>query len=44
MVLEAMNNNMQIRLGLLGQQLRTREQMREYHTQPYMVADSRRLP
>ncbi|NVO83400.1 hypothetical protein [Hymenobacter terrestris] len=44
MVLEAMNSNMQIRLDLLGQQLRTREQMREYHSQPYMVADSRRLP
>ncbi|MBT2556249.1 hypothetical protein J7E24_00470 [Hymenobacter sp. ISL-91] len=44
MVLEAMNRNMQIRLDLLGQQLRTREQMREYHSQPYMVADSRRLP
>ncbi|SDY52781.1 hypothetical protein [Hymenobacter psychrophilus] len=44
MVLEAMNRNMQIRLDLLGQQLRTREQIREYHTQPYMVADSRRLP
>jgi hypothetical protein len=43
-VLEAMNSNMQIRLDLLGQQLRTREQIREYHTQPYMVADSRRLP
>ncbi|SET80350.1 hypothetical protein [Hymenobacter actinosclerus] len=44
MVLEAMNRNMQIRLDLLGQQLRTREQIREYHNQPYMVADSRRLP
>ena len=44
MVLEAMNRNMQIRLDLLGQQLRAREQMREYHSQPYMVADSRRLP
>ncbi|RFP63702.1 hypothetical protein D0N36_18010 [Hymenobacter lapidiphilus] len=44
MVLEAMNRNMQIRLDLLGQQLRTREQIREYHSQPYMVADSRRLP
>ncbi|NVO31391.1 hypothetical protein [Hymenobacter lapidiphilus] len=44
MVLEAMNSNMQIRLDLLGQQLRTREQIREYHSQPYMVADSRRLP
>ncbi len=43
-VLDAMNRNMQIRLDLLGQQLRTREQIRAYHTQPYMVADSRRTP
>ena len=43
-VLEAMNRNMQIRLDLLAQQLRTRERIRDYHNQPYMVADSRRLP
>ncbi|RSK35255.1 hypothetical protein [Hymenobacter metallilatus] len=43
-VLEAMNRNMQIRLELLTQQLHTRERIREYHSQPYMVADSRRIP
>ncbi|UYZ62948.1 hypothetical protein [Hymenobacter weizhouensis] len=43
-VLEAMNRNLQIRLDLLNQQLRTQEQIREYHNQPYMVADSRRMP
>ncbi|MFD2787821.1 hypothetical protein [Hymenobacter rubripertinctus] len=43
-VLAAMNRNMQIRLDLLAQQLRTRERIREYHSQPYMVADSRRIP
>ncbi|MBT9391941.1 hypothetical protein KLP40_02090 [Hymenobacter sp. NST-14] len=43
-VLEAMNRNMQIRLDLLAQQLRTRERIRDYHSQPYMVADSRRIP
>lgn len=43
-VLEAMNRNMQIRLDLLTQQLRTRERIRDYHSQPYMVADSRRIP
>lgn len=43
-VLEAMNRNMQIRLDLLTQQLHTRERIRDYHSQPYMVADSRRIP
>jgi hypothetical protein len=43
-VLEAMNRNLQIRLDLLTQQLRTRERIRDYHNQPYMVADSRRMP
>ncbi|WP_426493153.1 hypothetical protein [Hymenobacter sp. 102] len=43
-VLEAMNRNMQIRLELLTQQLHTRERIRDYHSQPYMVADSRRIP
>ena len=43
-VLEAMNRNLQIRLDLLNQQLRTRERIRDYHSQPYMVADSRRMP
>jgi hypothetical protein len=43
-VLEAMNRNMQIRLDLLTQQLHTRERIRDYHSQPYMVADSRRMP
>jgi hypothetical protein len=43
-VLEAMNRNLQIRLDLLTQQLRTRERIRDYHNQPYMVADSRHMP
>ncbi|MDU0369319.1 hypothetical protein ACFPAF_02835 [Hymenobacter endophyticus] len=43
-VLEAMNRNMQIRLDLLTQQLHTRERIRDYHSQPYMVADNRRIP
>ncbi|SNC75494.1 hypothetical protein SAMN06265337_2902 [Hymenobacter gelipurpurascens] len=43
-VLDAMNRNLQIRLDLLTQQLRTRERIRDYHNQPYMVADSRRMP
>jgi hypothetical protein len=43
-VLEAMNRNLEIRLDLLTQQLRTRERILDYHNQPYMVADSRRMP
>ncbi|GAB3234326.1 hypothetical protein GCM10027346_23100 [Hymenobacter seoulensis] len=43
-VLEAMDRNLQIRLDLLNQQLRTREQVRDYHTQPFIVADSRQTP
>ncbi|SNR44360.1 MULTISPECIES: hypothetical protein [Hymenobacter] len=43
-VLEAMNRNLQIRLDLLTQQLRTRERIRDYHSQPYMVAETRRTP
>ncbi len=33
-VLDAMNRNLQIRLDILNQQTRTREQMQEYHSQP----------
>ncbi|WP_149867293.1 anti-sigma factor [Solirubrum puertoriconensis] len=34
-VLEAMNRNLQIRLDILNQQLRTREQIRQYHDESY---------
>ncbi|RPD49969.1 hypothetical protein DNI29_04020 [Hymenobacter sediminis] len=43
-VLDAMDRNLQIRLDLLNQQLRTREQIKDYHSQPYMVAEGRRKP
>ena len=43
-VLEAMNRNLQIRLDILNQQTRTREQVQEYHAQPMMVADNRQMP
>lgn len=43
-VLDAMDRNLQIRLDLLNQQLRTREQIRNYHSQPNMVADNRQTP
>lgn len=43
-VLEAMNRNLQIRLDILNQQARTREQVQEYHAQPLMVADTRPMP
>ncbi|WP_139925719.1 hypothetical protein [Hymenobacter sp. DG01] len=43
-VLDAMDRNLQIRLDLLNQQLRTREQIRDYHSQPNMVAEGRRKP
>ena len=37
-VLDAMNQNLQIRLDLLNQQLRTREQIRQYHDDAYNLA------
>ncbi|UYZ58956.1 anti-sigma factor [Hymenobacter latericus] len=37
-VLEAMNRNLQIRLDILNQQLRTREQIRQYHDESYAEA------
>lgn len=43
-VLEAMNRNLQIRLDILNQQTRTREQVQEYHAQPMMVADNHPMP
>lgn len=43
-VLDAMDRNLQIRLDLLNQQLRTREQIRDYHSQPFMAAEGRRTP
>ncbi|GGG30212.1 hypothetical protein [Hymenobacter glacieicola] len=43
-VLDAMDRNLQIRLDLLNQQLRTREQIRDYHSQPFMATESRRTP
>ncbi|HEX8428507.1 hypothetical protein [Hymenobacter sp.] len=43
-VLEAMNRNLQIRLDILNQQARTREQVQEYHAQPLMIADSHPMP
>lgn len=44
-VLEAMNRNLQIRLDILNQQLRTREQIQSYHVaSPMLAADSHRMP
>ncbi|UOQ65614.1 hypothetical protein [Hymenobacter volaticus] len=43
-VLEAMNRNLQIRLDILNQETRTREQVQEYHAQPMMVADNHPMP
>jgi hypothetical protein len=43
-VLEAMNRNLQIRLDILGQQARIREQVQEYHAQPLMIADTHPMP
>lgn len=43
-VLEAMNRNLQIRLDLLTQQLRTQEQIRDYHSQPNTVVKIRQKP
>ncbi|UOQ78441.1 hypothetical protein MUN84_07680 [Hymenobacter sp. 5516J-16] len=43
-VLDAMDRNLQIRLDLLNQQLRTREQIRDYHSQPFIATESRRTP
>ncbi|WP_324675736.1 hypothetical protein [Hymenobacter sp. GOD-10R] len=44
-VLEAMNRNLQIRLDILNQQLRTREQIQSYHaSSPMLAADSHRMP
>lgn len=37
-VLDAMNQNLQIRLDILNQQLRTREQIRQYHDDAYNLA------
>lgn len=37
-ILEAMNQNLQIRLDILNQQLRTREQIRQYHDEAYSQA------
>ncbi len=41
MVLDAMNRNLQIRLDILNQQLRMREQMNDYHDAPTLYADNR---
>jgi len=44
-VLEAMNRNLQIRLDILNQQLRTREQIQAYHAaSPMLAADNHRMP
>ncbi|WP_375435550.1 hypothetical protein [uncultured Hymenobacter sp.] len=43
-VLEAMNRNLQIRLDILNQQARTREQVQDYNAQSLMVADNRPMP
>ncbi|GAB2456167.1 hypothetical protein GCM10011375_04230 [Hymenobacter qilianensis] len=42
MVLDAMNRNLQIRVDILNQQLRTRERMLEYHTDEPEVAKNNR--
>lgn len=39
-VLEAMNRNLQIRLDILSQHTRTREQMQEYGAQALLIADN----
>lgn len=39
--LDAMNQNLQIRLDILNQQLRTREQIRQYHDDAYNLAASK---
>lgn len=41
MVLDAMNRNLQIRLDILNQQLRMREQMNDYRDAPTLYADNR---
>ncbi|WP_400193521.1 hypothetical protein [Hymenobacter sp. B81] len=38
-VLEAMSRNLQIRLDILNQQLRTREQIQQYHDDAYLVVN-----
>ncbi|GGE97180.1 hypothetical protein [Hymenobacter cavernae] len=44
-VLDAMNRNLQIRLDILNQQLRTREQIQAYHAaSPMLAADNHRMP
>ncbi|UOG74221.1 hypothetical protein MTX78_19120 [Hymenobacter tibetensis] len=43
-VLEAMNRNLQIRLDILNQQTRFREQAQEYTAQPLMIADNHPMP
>ncbi|MCC3157674.1 hypothetical protein LJ737_10515 [Hymenobacter sp. 15J16-1T3B] len=40
-VLDAMNQNLQIRLDILNQQLRTREQIRQYHDDAYSLASDK---
>ncbi|MGY2131394.1 hypothetical protein ACW9KT_04170 [Hymenobacter sp. HD11105] len=42
LVLDAMNRNLQIRVDILNQQLRTRERIREYHAQEPVVAETNR--
>lgn len=43
-VLDAMNRNLQIRLDILNQQTRTREQIQEYHAQPQATAETQPTP
>ena len=43
-VLDAMNRNLQIRLDILNQQTRTREQIQEYYAQPPTTADNQPKP
>ncbi|WBA40516.1 hypothetical protein [Hymenobacter canadensis] len=43
-VLDAMNRNLQIRLDILNQQTRTREQMQEYHSQAAPAASNQPQP
>lgn len=43
-VLDAMNRNLQIRLDILNQQTRSREQMQEYHSQPAPAASNQPQP
>ncbi|QNH62944.1 hypothetical protein [Hymenobacter sediminicola] len=43
-VLDAMNRNLQIRLDILNQQTRTREQIQEYYAQPPVDADNQPKP